>query len=112
MFKFRNLSTRNFNDIFSGLFFLIPGVGLLIGFGIVPICLALYMSLFRWRPVQGRFVGFANYEKAIGDLTCGIIFILGILGLGTKFFFDEENRLVHFNWPAMLLIIQKSANQG
>ncbi len=81
MFKFRNLSTRNFNDIFSGLFFLIPGVGLLIGFGIVPICLALYMSLFRWRPVQGRFVGFANYEKAIGDLTCGIIFILGILGI-------------------------------
>ena len=71
----------NLIQTLSGLFFLIPGVGLLIGFGIMPICLALYMSLYRWRPVQGRFLGLSNYEKAIGDLTSGMIFILAILGL-------------------------------
>ena len=53
--------------------FLGPGIGLLIGFGILPICLAVYMSMHRWKPVQGRFLGASHYEKALGDITSGLI---------------------------------------
>ncbi len=57
----------------KGGIFLFPGVGLLLCFGILPICLAFYMSLHRWKPVQGRFMGLSHYEKAIGDLTSAIL---------------------------------------
>ena len=57
----------------KGGIFLLPGVGLLLCFGILPICLAFYMSLHRWKPVQGRFMGLSHYEKAIGDLTSAML---------------------------------------
>ncbi|SVE26288.1 uncharacterized protein METZ01_LOCUS479142, partial [marine metagenome] len=28
----------------------------------MPICLAVYMSVHKWRPVQGRFLGTSHYE--------------------------------------------------
>ena len=56
----------------SGLFFG-PGVSLLVGFGIMPICLAVYMSVHKWRPVQSRFLGASHYEKALGDLTSALL---------------------------------------
>ena len=31
------------------------------------------MSLHRWKPVQGRFLGSSHYEKALGDITSALI---------------------------------------
>ena len=39
----------------------------------MPICLAVYMSVHKWRPVQGRFLGTSHYEKALGDLTSALL---------------------------------------
>ena len=64
---------KNWHDLRNAGVFLAPGLSLLIGFGILPICLAAYMSLHRWKPVQGRFLGFNHYEKALGDLTSALI---------------------------------------
>ena len=39
----------------------------------MPICLAVYMSVHKWRPVQSRFLGASHYEKALGDLTSALL---------------------------------------
>ena len=31
------------------------------------------MSVYKWRPVQGRFLGTSHYEKALGDLTSALL---------------------------------------
>jgi multiple sugar transport system permease protein len=31
------------------------------------------MSVHKWRPVQGRFLGTSHYEKALGDLTSALL---------------------------------------
>ena len=31
------------------------------------------MSVHKWRPVQGRFLGASHYEKALGDLTSALL---------------------------------------
>ena len=67
--------TRWRDHLNSTLFF-VPGVSLLLGFGLLPICLAVYMSLHRWKPVQGRFLGTSHYEKALGDLASALL-VLG-----------------------------------
>ena len=64
---------RLWDEVRSSGLFLAPGISLLMGFGILPICLAVYMSLHRWKPVQGRFLGNSHYEKALGDITSALI---------------------------------------
>ena len=39
----------------------------------MPICLAVYMSVHKWKPVQSRFLGTGHYEKALGDLTSALL---------------------------------------
>ena len=75
---------KNWKETLEGGVFLLPGVGLLLCFGILPICLAFYMSLHRWKPVQGRFMGFSHYERAIGDLSSALLTLtaLGMLIVG------------------------------
>jgi multiple sugar transport system permease protein len=72
---------KTWQDISSSVFFLGPGVGLLVGFSILPICLAVYMSVHRWRPVQGRFLGADHYQKALGDITSALIVLAAFSAL-------------------------------
>ena len=68
-----------------------PGVGLLVCFGILPICLAFYMSLHRWKPVQGKFIGLTHFEKACGDLTSAILTLTALAMLIVGFWFLTRN---------------------
>ena len=79
-----SINLKNWKEKLDGGVFLLPGIGLLICFGILPICLAFYMSLHRWKPVQGRFLGFAQYEKAFGDLSSALLTLtaLGVMIVG------------------------------
>ncbi len=61
----------------TGYLFILPALILVGLFGIFPIAYAFYMSLRRWRVVDRGFVGFANYEKAIGDWMGLILFVAG-----------------------------------
>jgi len=61
----------------TGYLFIAPAVTLVFFFGLFPIGYAFYMSLRRWRVVDRGFIGFANYQKAIGDWTGALMFIAG-----------------------------------
>ena len=63
----KNLKT--FKESTLGIVYLLPGLGILIVFGIMPICLAVYMSFYRWKPVKGKFLGFSHYDKFLGDIS-------------------------------------------
>lgn len=63
-----------------------PAGILIFTFGIFPVGFALYVSLHKWRLKQSDFIGLANFEKAIGDLTYILLFILAIGSLVSIFF--------------------------
>ncbi|SVD27188.1 uncharacterized protein METZ01_LOCUS380042, partial [marine metagenome] len=86
-----SISNTQNKETLKGGIFLLPGVGLLICFGILPICLAFYMSLHRWKPVQGRFMGLTHYEKAIGDLTSAMLTLTALAMLIVGFWLLTRN---------------------
>ncbi|MCB0046454.1 MAG: sugar ABC transporter permease [Caldilineaceae bacterium] len=61
----------------TGFLFVLPALILVSLFGLFPIGYAFYMSLRRWRVVDRGFIGFANYDKAIGDWLGLALFIGG-----------------------------------
>ena len=61
----------------TGYLFILPALILIGLFGIFPIAYAFYMSLRRWRVVDRGFIGFANYQKAVGDWMGLLLFIGG-----------------------------------
>ena len=67
----RRGAVRRFDG--GGAAFVLPAVVLLALFSLLPILLAVYMSGHRWRPVQGRFLGVEHYERALGDLSGGLV---------------------------------------
>ncbi len=79
---FKNLFSghrgRNLKEYLTGYVMIAPAVTLIFTFGIFPVFFALYVSLHKWRIKKGEFLGLANYEKAVGNLTYIILFALGI----------------------------------
>ena len=65
----------------TGYLFVFPSILLVFIFGVFPIAYAFYMSLRRWRVRDGGFIGLRNYEKALGDWTGALIFLLGFVVL-------------------------------
>ena len=59
---------RRRSSEWNGLLFVLPALLLVIVFFIIPLGMAAWMSLHKW-PLMGvpRWVGFANYEKLLGD---------------------------------------------
>lgn len=51
-------------------------------FGLFPIGYAIYMSLYRWRVRQGRFIGLDQYERTVGDFGAFGAFLLGLALVG------------------------------
>lgn len=73
-----------------GYLFISPAFLIIAIFGLFPIGYAVYMSLFRWRVRQGRFLLFDNYKKAIGDWWGLLIFLSGfVLIVGAYFFWNK-----------------------
>lgn len=61
--------------------FLAPAGLLIVLFGIFPVAFAFFVSLHRWRRFPDRYVGLANYEKALGNLGYILFFWLAIIAL-------------------------------
>ena len=49
------------------------------------------MSLHRWKPVQGKFLGLTHYEKAIGDLTSAMLTLTALAMLIVGFWLLTRN---------------------
>ena len=64
MIKFIN----KYSDQINGYLFVLPAF-LIIGlFGIFPVFFGMYMSVHKWKVFKGRFLGFENYQKIVGDI--------------------------------------------
>ena len=75
MSKFFN----KYSEQINGYLFIFPAF-LIIGlFGIFPVFFGMYMSVHKWKVFKGRFLGFENYQKILGDIGSFWIFILGLL---------------------------------
>src|SRR5690606_590919 len=75
----RRTSAEQRRDRLTGYAFVAPAALLITIFGLFPIGYAIYMSLFRWRIRQGRFVGFDNYADVVGDGWGALAFFGGLL---------------------------------
>ncbi len=58
--------------------FLAPSLFIVFIFGIFPILFAGYVSLYKWRIRQSRFLGLDNYLKAMGDIAYSFFFLIAI----------------------------------
>jgi len=59
------LRTRRTRDSAAALFLLAPALAILGAFGVAPLVVAVYMSLFGGKFGQGAFVGLQNYAEAL-----------------------------------------------
>ncbi len=73
----RRIRWMDVQEQLTGYLFIMPALILIGLFGIFPIAYAFYMSLRRWRVVDRGFIGFANYEEAVGDWMGLLLFIGG-----------------------------------
>ena len=74
-----NKFVNKYSDQINGYLFVLPAF-LIIGlFGIFPVFFGMYMSVHKWKVFKGRFLGFENYQKIVGDIGSFWIFILGLL---------------------------------
>ena len=70
---------NKYSDHINGYLFILPAF-LIIGlFGIFPVFFGMYMSFHKWKVFKGRFLGFENYQKILGDISSFWIFIFGLL---------------------------------
>ena len=74
-----NKFVNKYSDQINGYLFVLPAF-LIIGlFGIFPVFFGMYMSVHKWKVFKGRFLGFENYQKIVGDIGSFWIFIFGLL---------------------------------
>ena len=106
----KNFFTKYSNQI-NGYIFILPAF-LIIGiFGIFPVFFGMYMSVHKWKVFKGRFLGFENYQKILGDISSFWLFILGLLILIFSYWFWSEyknkfkNKLHVFLLSLVFLII-------
>ena len=86
MSKFFN----KYSEQINGYLFIFPAF-LIIGlFGIFPVFFGMYMSVHKWKVFKGRFLGFENYQKILGDIGSFWIFILGLLLMIASYWFWSE----------------------
>ena len=107
MSKFFN----KYSEQFNGYLFILPAF-LIIGlFGIFPVFFGMYMSVHKWKVFKGRFLGFENYQKILGDISSFWIFIFGLLIMIASYWVWSEfkdkmkNRIYCFIISILLLLI-------
>jgi len=68
-----------YSNQINGYIFIFPAF-LIIGlFGIFPVFFGMYMSFHKWKVFKGRFLGFENYQRILGDIGSFWIFVLGLI---------------------------------
>jgi len=107
MSKFFN----KYSEQINGYLFIFPAF-LIIGlFGIFPVFFGMYMSVHKWKVFKGRFLGFENYQKILGDIGSFWIFILGLLIMIASYWVWSEfkdkmkSRIYCFIISILLLLI-------
>ena len=103
MIKFVN----KYSDQINGYLFVLPAF-LIIGlFGIFPVFFGMYMSVHKWKVFKGRFLGFENYQKIVGDIGSFWVFILGLLVMIASYWVWSEfkNKLSNKIYCAIISLI-------
>jgi len=106
MSKFFN----KYSEQINGYLFIFPAF-LIIGlFGIFPVFFGMYMSVHKWKVFKGRFLGFENYQKILGDIGSFWIFILGLLIMIASYwvwseFKDKMKRRIYCFIISILLLL-------
>jgi len=106
MSKFFN----KYSEQINGYLFIFPAF-LIIGlFGIFPVFFGMYMSVHKWKVFKGRFLGFENYQKILGDISSFWIFILGLLIMIASYwvwseFKDRMKRRIYCFIISILLLV-------
>ncbi len=106
MYKFFN----KYSEQINGYLFIFPAF-LIIGlFGIFPVFFGMYMSVHKWKVFKGRFLGFENYQKILGDIGSFWIFILGLLIMIASYwvwseFKDRMKRRIYCFIISILLLV-------
>ena len=80
---------KYYNQI-TGYLFITPAVILISIFGIFPVFFGFYMSFHKWKVFKGRFLGFENYNRILGDIGSFWIFIFGLLLLILSYWLWSE----------------------
>ena len=95
----------------NGYIFILPAV-LVIGlFGIFPVFFGMYMSFHKWKVFKGRFLGFENYQRILGDISSFWLFVLGLLIMIFSYWFWSEyknkiqNKFIVFLFSIISLLI-------
>ena len=113
-----------YSNQINGYIFILPAF-LIIGlFGIFPVFFAMYMSFHKWKVFKGRFLGFENYKRILGDIPAFWFFVFGLLLLILSYWIWSEFRdrfkkiyvflisliiflfaiyLINLNWEKMVL---------
>ena len=68
-----------YHDHINGYLFILPAFLIISLFGIFPVFFAMYMSFHKWKVFKGRFLGFENYQRILGDISSFWLFVLGLL---------------------------------
>lgn len=69
---------RRRREAITGYLYILPAFLIVSIFGVFPIGYAIYMSLYRWKIKQGKFVGFQNYERLLGNGWLALVFLIGL----------------------------------
>ena len=100
-----------YSNQINGYIFILPAV-LVIGlFGIFPVFFGMYMSFHKWKVFKGRFLGFENYQKILGDISSFWLFVLGLLIMIFSYWFWSEyknkfqNKFIVFLFSIISLLI-------
>ena len=106
----KNFLIKYSNQI-NGYIFILPAV-LVIGlFGIFPVFFGMYMSFHKWKVFKGRFLGFENYQRILGDISSFWLFVLGLLIMIFSYWFWSEyknkfqNKFIVFLFSIISLLI-------
>lgn len=62
----------------TGYLFVLPALLIIITFGIFPIIVSFYMSMFNWNVTKGAFIGDANYLMVFGNWSNFIVTVAGV----------------------------------
>ena len=80
-------------------------------FGIFPVFFGMYMSFHKWKVFKGRFLGFENYQRILGDISSFWLFIFGLLIMIFSYWFWSEykykfqNKFIVFLFSIISLLI-------
>ena len=79
-----------YSNQINGYLFILPAFLIISLFGIFPVFFGMYMSVHKWKVFKGRFLGFENYQKILGNISSFWLFILGLLILIFSYWFWSE----------------------